>query len=598
MQVNTIMKSVCVPPRCGLCRFGLQFGDNIVAVRPLDAERSQPYEHHIVGLTDTARGMQFFECRGRCHHDEQRVACHVYCIGITPNNASLSKIFTLTAYAFGPTLITEKRRIHWFRFHLTGILKTSTRHILHLPEEVLHSIAAWALESQITCRRLAIDYANKACNGTIRVKSSVKTGEKIYARYIEFEDIILFDPSLTESIDSLYVSNDHLGIRQLLFAHSSEQSTIKQTVGVWWRALKLESLGDLLLCHSDGLKLRDLHGATTAMLPRVFFDLPQFSHRRVRCESLCKADPSYHISTVSCNNPQTTAYSLCWNRNIVMLHAHRAKENLDFYQDLQTTDEAVLWLFMPLQTDEVLTQIWRFNGPFKSAIALLVCLVLSVALNSAHILQLVTNQGRSNFLGVQPRTNWDHSDCTLLDLPSKSPSCIYAETTTFGIRTLGFETPKPEPQDRPPMIEWPNSSYPISRPHEYFAWNRTQLNDVVEVVPCYGLSHGKTIIIGLLFHYADGKTASVGQIRLDRLGKVLIVDSDCKLWLGFWQSDDGPCVSHAVLAPKQPRLLDCDSWLEVEWCDDLEWWFSNRQCQLSHQGRLSPSTTMLGKSRF
>ncbi|KAK2059447.1 hypothetical protein LY76DRAFT_542805 [Colletotrichum caudatum] len=595
MQVNTTMKPVCVPPRCGVCRFGLQFGDNIVAVRPLDAERSQPYEHHIVGLTDRARGMQFFECHGSCRHDERRVACHVYCIDII-SNASLLKSFTMTAYAFEPTLVTEKRRIRWFLFYLTGILKTSTRHMLHLPEEVLHSIAAWALESQITCRRLAIDYANKACNGTKRVKSSVKIGEKIYARYIEFEgiqyiscltniasderDIVLFDPSLTESIDSLYVSNDHLGIRQLLFAHSSEQSAIKLTAGVWWRSQKLESLGDLLWCHSDGLKLRDLHGATT-MLPRVSWDLPQFSNRCVRYESLCKADSSERISTVSCNNPQTTAYSLCWNRNIVMLHAHQAKENLDFYQDLQTTDEAALWLFMPLRTNEVLTQIWRFNGPFKSAIALL----------------LVTNQGRSNFLGVQPQTNWDHSDCTLLDLPSKSPSYIYAKTTIFGIQMLGFETPEPKPQDRPPMVEWPNSPYPISRPHEYFAWNRTQLNDVVEVVPCCGLSHGKTIIIGLLFHYADGKTASVGQIRLDRLGKVLIVDSDCKLWLGFWQSSDGPCVSHAVLAPKQPRLIDCDTWLEVEWCDDLEWWFSNRQCQLSHQGRLSPSTTMLGKSR-
>ncbi|KAK1960983.1 hypothetical protein LY78DRAFT_723436, partial [Colletotrichum sublineola] len=116
----------------------------------------------------------------------------------------------------------------------------------------------------------------------------------------------------------------------------------------------------------------------------------------------------------------------------------------------------------------------------------------------------------------------------------------------------------------------PSSSYPISCPHEYFAWNRAKLNVVVRVVPCRGLSHGKTIIIGLMLYYADGKTDCVGQIKLDHLGNALSVDSACNLWLGFWQTDDGPCVSHVVLAPEQHRLLDCDSWFVVDWCDDLE----------------------------
>ncbi|KAL0929570.1 uncharacterized protein CTRU02_215469 [Colletotrichum truncatum] len=598
MNVNTTMKSVCVPPRCGVCRFEIQHGDSIVAVRPLDSERSQPYKHSIVGFTDSDPDMEFFECCGRCHHDEQRVGYHVECIsGIS--NATLSKILETTASAYDPPVIAQQRRIRWFQSRLATILKTATRHILHLPEEVRNIIAKWALDSRITRHRLATDYAIKRCTGEMGVVSSglsVKICEKIYARYVDFEgvqyiayltntasderDIILFDPSSPTSIDSLYISSDHLGVRQLLFACSSEQCTIEQAVGIWWRTVKLESLGGLIRSRSDGLKLRDLHGANT-VLSDVFWDLPQFPPRHIRFESLCNAEPGDHMSTVSCNDPQNTAYSLCWNRKIVMLHSHRAEENLDFYQYMRTTDETALWLYMPMHADEILTEIWRFNGPFKSAIALL----------------LVTNQGRSIFLGVQPRTNWSRSDYTLLDLPSKSSSRIYAETTTFGVRSLGFETPRPNPQDRIPRVDWPISSYPIFRPHENFAWNRAKLSDVVQFVPCYGNIHRKTIIIGLLLHYTDGKTACVGQIRLDRLGDALSIHSVRKLWLGFWLTDDGPCVSHAVLAPEQPTLLDCESWFGVDWCGDLEWWFSNRQCQLFYQGRLSPRTTMFGRSR-
>lgn len=304
------------------------------------------------------------------------------------------------------------------------------------------------------------------------------------------------------------------------------------------------------------------------------------------------------MSAVSCNDPQTTAYSLCWNGEIVMLHAHQAKENHDFYQGVRSTGEAALWQYMPLHADEVLTEIWKLNGPFRRAISLLVRLVPLWASGQriAHIDQFVTNQGRSELLELQPMPNWSHSEWTLLDLPSRTTSRIYADTTTFGVRRLGFETCRPKSQGRSPKIEWPSSPYPISRPHEYFAWNKAKLNNVVEVTPCRRHSRGRTIVIGLLLHYVDGNTACVGQIKLDCLGKPLRVDPACKLWFGFWLTENGPSVLNVLLSQEQPTLVDCDGWFGVDRCDDLEWWYSNRQCQLSHQGRLSPETTELGRS--
>ncbi|WQF76305.1 hypothetical protein CDEST_01319 [Colletotrichum destructivum] len=595
MHVKTTMKSVCVPRRCGLCGFELQLGDNIVAVRRSDIKTSQPYKYSIVGFTDSVLGIDYVQCLGRCHHDEQRAGCHVDCIEITPD-FTLAKVLEVTTPAFEPPVLADKRRIRWFQSRLAGILETTTRHLPHLPEEVRHNIAAWALDHRLTRRRLVIDCVNKRCAEKMSAVLSVKTSEKIYARHVEFEgvqyiayltnaasddkDILLFDPTSPTSINSLFVANDHLGVRQLLFTDSSKQCTIEQEVGVWWRALKLESLGGRIQYHSDGLKLRDLKGETM-VLPKDCWGVPQLAPECVRFESIWNAEPSYHMSVESCNDPQTTAYSLCWNSQIVMLHAHYVKENLDFYQSLRTTDETAIWQYMPLHADEVLTEIWKFNGPFRSAIGLL----------------LVTNQGRSEFLGVQPRPNWSQSEWTLLDLPSDTTSRIYVETTTYGVRRLGFETPRPERRAQVPSFERPTSSYPIFRHGEYYAWNKAKLNEVVEIVPCRRHHRGRVITIGLLLHYTDGNSACVGQIRLDCLGEASSVDPACKLWLGFWLTDDGPCVSNAVLAQEQPTLPDCESWFLVDWCDNLEWWFSNRQCQLSYQGRLSPETTELGRSR-
>ncbi|KAK1445492.1 hypothetical protein CTAM01_17386, partial [Colletotrichum tamarilloi] len=235
-----------------------------------------------------------------------------------------------------------------------------------------------------------------------------------------------------------------------------------QEIGIWWKAVKLEDVGGLIRIRSDGLKLRELVVDDTIVLQEMYWGLPHLSSVCSRFEDICGAEPSNHMSVVSCNDPQTTAYSLCWNWEILMLHAHRVGESLDFYQALRTMDEAAMWLYMPLHEGEVLTQIWKFEGELRTAIGLL----------------LVTDQGHSTFLGVQPRPNWGR----------KATSHIYAETTTCGVRR------------------------------------------VVEIVPCNRQRMGKPIIIGLLLRYADGTSACVGQIRLDCLQRAMTVDPTSTLW--------------------------------------------------------------------
>lgn len=195
-----MMRSICVPRHCGLCRFELGDGDCIMAakqphtprlsspgtliplVRRSDTELSQSYEYCTEGLTDDARGIEYVQCRGRCHHDEQRAGCQVDCVEIA-SPQTLARIIQVTAPTFEPSPIAGKRRLLWLQFWLASILREATR---RLPLETCNSIAAWTLDCP-SARRLVVEYANEKCAKLRGMDSRVSLLEKIYIRHIEFE---------------------------------------------------------------------------------------------------------------------------------------------------------------------------------------------------------------------------------------------------------------------------------------------------------------------------------------------------------------------------------------------------------------------------
>jgi hypothetical protein len=299
--------------------------------------------------------------------------------------------------------------------------------------------------------------------------------------------------------------------------------------------------------------------------------------------------PTYRLSVVPCNHPKTTAYSIGWDHRIDILHAHTVGEDLLFYQSSPALGESTLWIYVPLRKNELVTEIWKLDGPLFWAPALLVCRVFLVGDHLLIGFQLVTNLGHSKYLGVQPLKPLDRNKWVLLDRPSKTISHIYPEMTRFGVRGLGFETPQPTPTE-PPLVEWPTSPHPYCRPREYFAWNKAKLDDVIELIPYRRHYRGITSIAGVLLRYADGEQTALGLVRLDSLGAVMRVDVTRKLWLGFVLTNFGPCVASIMQAQEKPNLSSCAEWFGVDWCGDLEWWSSSSQCQLSYRGHLSPKT--------
>jgi hypothetical protein len=258
------MKSICIPQYCGLCRFKLEYGDYVICVRPITYIRSEIFPHSIAGFSNNTLSIEYVECRGPCSHDEQGYACHADCLKTFPHEL-LPDALEVTKSAFEPPTLADKKRMYWYRTRLAEFIQTSTRQCL--PHEICDITAGWALDDRATHSRLAVDLIRKRCAKRTSFTSSITISEKVYARHIRFEgisyvacltnapdddkDVPLLEPTLLTSIDSLHIASDHLGIRRLLFSSSSEKQTVEPEVGIWWKSVRLASLGNLIQFDSD-----------------------------------------------------------------------------------------------------------------------------------------------------------------------------------------------------------------------------------------------------------------------------------------------------------------------------------------------------------
>lgn len=133
------------------------------------------------------------------------------------------------------------------------------------------------------------------------------------------------------------VRNSHIletqGLKLRSLASKSGSSTEKKKLMRWWPSPTSPSQATLLRCWT-------------------------FTPTEV--------DPSAprHLRMVSvpCNGPDVTGYSVCWSHNLMFIHTHRAGEkDLSFYKDSGVPAHAV-WIYMPIEPDERLLDIWGRRG--------------------------------------------------------------------------------------------------------------------------------------------------------------------------------------------------------------------------------------------
>ncbi len=282
----------------------------------------------------------------------------------------------------------------------------------------------------------------------------------------------------------------------------------------------------------------------------------------------------------------------------MFIHAHREGEgDLSFYEDYVENKYAV-WIYMPIDPDECVTEIWGRRGKLYQHMGLMV--------RSTHTLTMMITASNMTMIPAQFRTNkrcsmfaihtspllqhinggvipkWTY----LCSLP-KDPTDIYFNLSPNGIHQLAIKQPvfckNPTPLQMP-------TPYPRPYRHgigDYF-YSAASLGQVVEITPCRRQLGTYTPIVGLLFRYADGHRASIGEFRMDCLGETLRVDQAQNLHLGFARAEKiHPHVARLELS--HPRETGSLYWLCMPWTGKLEWWFCFGHCKVYHEDQESPS---------
>lgn len=109
------------------------------------------------------------------------------------------------------------------------------------------------------------------------------------------------------------------------------------------------------------------------------------------------------------------------------------------------------------------------------------------------------------------------------------------------------------------------------------------LEGVVDIACCVDMTISHRPIIGMLMYYASGHRACIGQCRLDWVLDKSRVDPAILLRIGLAKTRKNfPYVAKICLSEQAATISDSISWMDVPWHGKLEWWFSQRQCQLYH----------------
>lgn len=267
---------------------------------------------------------------------------------------------------------------------------------------------------------------------------------------------------------------------------------------------------------------------------------------------------------VQYNHPTITGYSICWNGRILTIHAHKADEDLAFYTPTTPSQERATWVYVPLDPGDSVAEVWRRSGTLDKELAVL----------------FKTSRGRLLLLGPQQGQSWGpFYTWTLLDQPEAKPGTIwYDETGQF----WAFETPRP-PRQSPPLLPAAPSPFPGYCPMQSYFYSSAILDDAAEVSFCRPPMQNK--VSGMLFRYADGRKACVGEIRLDCMDLPVPLSKLMVLWLEFvW--DHGIFVRSVRFS--RPLKESTSQWFKVPICGRLEWWFVWTDCKIYHAGQGSP----------
>ncbi|KAI5464359.1 hypothetical protein BGZ63DRAFT_439553 [Mariannaea sp. PMI_226] len=576
-------------PWCGLCNFEFQVDDDIVVP-------NRDRENRLEGLRFLGRSLDEVRERQR-YLDMQLIyedspgsmpsGCHHACVNFIERASPMEKSYiewaymNAVSYDYVPSSLEFDRRRRWWQDKLFGVSLIKSK---SLPTEVTVQIVQNCLSELF----LAYIQPLIGLNVTQGFSYPIYTTEQIWAQWVKFEDRLYIAALSNEppgdakhcvalqmpegEVDSIYVAHDQLGIRNILLANSRETVAVRRCPGIWWRTISVRDNAFTTYC--DGIKLRRLnHGKLGPMrepyYAGVLWATPQPLATPIRFHKVSPCREISRMNFFECNRSDTRAYSACWDGEIITIHTHsRAEKDLDFYRRRSDRDFWQVWLYMPVDQGEHITEIWK--RPEKDQ------LLWSGHKEQKFTLVMKTNNGRVWVIGEHWRNRRSKKSWVLVDQPTQVSSRIFIEECYLGMGYMAFESPEPLHNQPNPPIPIPRSPYPIcSQGHDYF-YSSAPLIDVAMIYPCrYQLEH-TSAIVGLLLCYHDGRERSVGQVRLDSLEHAICVEATTQLV--YRLSPD----KAKVLEVRVGEEFEGDEWIGIPWVGSLEWWHSARDSRLYH----------------
>ncbi|KAM0414338.1 hypothetical protein ACHAPD_007591 [Fusarium lateritium] len=158
----------------------------------------------------------------------------------------------------------------------------------------------------------------------------------------------------------LYVSSDHLGIRQIVTDTALAQ--VNESAPVYWKTLSIES--QRLSFTDDGYKLREVSIPSLVhwsrpMSPSILGSLAFYYAGWGEGEVIAR------MKTLTFNQDCTVGYSVCWSGNeMISIHANRTTQEAIKYN--AASDEHseyneysnFKWTYHPVEQGEYIQQVW------------------------------------------------------------------------------------------------------------------------------------------------------------------------------------------------------------------------------------------------
>ncbi|KAF5251217.1 hypothetical protein FANTH_3652 [Fusarium anthophilum] len=598
--------SETLPPTCGLCRLDV-FIDGNDCGYVFDEECSSATAYKRLE-TQTLHA----ECIRLVRSDPK---CGQYLPD--PSIYFATILEPVTEGRFPPPSFT-KRRLDWLKKTFSEDLCQILNY--RLPREVCDNIAQYCLQDRAV--RVLRDLWLRKDRPEPGPISITMDGNSLWARYVDFEGIryieslshhplggdesqIVSDPDPNCNVN-IFIGHNYLGVTEIIVTYNSEIPLVKAEPGKWWTIFTPSRMPFHMKARFDGIKLRELalyKSADDSKYPRYRDDL-RWSVLPTTLDPIPEPPIPRHswldgevISAIDWNQPDVIGYSFyLWDNTIFKIVPQKVGEKHPYnFSALMQYEYS--WVYFPVDSDERISEVWIRRYGVK---------LVAHLPSPMTTLILRTSKGRLLTLGPQlkyqqPEGYNTHAKYDLVGtMPQIHPCRMYFANWDTRGSWMRFEGASTFAELN--LDGCKNKSFELHHQNCKYQYSSAELDGVRTVTPCGSWRDRQRTdaILGLLLTYEDGRKRCVGQVRLDFLLDPIEVTSET-MWISYPETDELICCGDDdeddasgvdLVSFEGPDGLK-EPYIKIPMRGRLDWYFSKRQCHLSHRDGNEPQDEFL-----